>query len=73
MTFLFQWGHATWKKFVTTLLKELSHGCWLCRPKPYRVKGERSECPRAQRSPQGLGYARSLRCPAPPARAAGPV
>lgn len=29
-------------KFETTLLEELPHGCWLCRPKSYRVKGERS-------------------------------
>lgn len=46
MISFFQSGHTTWKKFETTLLKELSYGCWLCRPKPYRVKGERSGCPR---------------------------
>lgn len=53
MTFLFQWGHATWKKFVTTLLKELSYGCWLCRPKPYRVKGGGQSVLEPREAPRG--------------------
>lgn len=40
------------KRLRQPSFEDLPHGCWLCRSKPYRVKGERAKHPRAQRSPQ---------------------
>lgn len=45
-------GSTEWTGFETTQLKELPQGCWPCRHKPHRVKGERAAHPRARRRPQ---------------------